>query len=157
MDWFSRARLGHLRRSISYPVVASLPLIEVNLNVKYVVKNGIFLPALENLAKSSHCVPIGKKFCFSIISWDKNYKLGNLLTSLPKFSKKFHQLLSDNGDTAASDDVENKVGHIFERLRLKCRDRINKMVEQSHPEVQPEDSVSNVGTALFRSSVSALT
>ena len=31
-------------------------------------KKGILLPALRNLVKSSHCVPIGEKFCFAGIS-----------------------------------------------------------------------------------------
>ena len=70
---------------------------------------------------------------------------------------KFHQLLSDNGDTAASADVEDKVGITFESSRLKCRDGMSQIVEQAHSEVQPEDSVSNEGTALSRSSASALT
>ena len=69
---------------------------------------------------------------------------------------KFYQLLSDNGDTAASADVGDKVGITFENLRVKCRDSINQIVEQSHSEVQPEDSLSNVGTALSESSASAL-
>ena len=70
---------------------------------------------------------------------------------------KFYQLLSDNKDTAASADVQDKVGLTFESLRLKCRDKINQIIEQPHSEVQPEDSVSNVGTALCRSAASALT
>ena len=70
---------------------------------------------------------------------------------------KFHQLLSDNGNNAVSADVEDKMGIIFESLRLKCRDRMNQIIEQPHSEVQPEDSVFNVGTALSRSSASALT
>ena len=47
--------------------------------------------------------------------------------------------------------------HIGRQKRLKCRDKINQKIEQPHSEVQPEDSVSNVGTALCRSSASALT
>ena len=39
-----------------------------NLNVRCVVKKGILLPALGNLVKSFHCVPIGEKFCFAGIS-----------------------------------------------------------------------------------------
>ena len=70
---------------------------------------------------------------------------------------KFHQLLNDNGDAAASADVRDKVGLTFESLRLKCRDKINHIIEQPHSQVQPEDSVSNVGTALSTSSASALT
>ena len=69
---------------------------------------------------------------------------------------KFHQLLNDNGDTAASADVQDKMVLTFESLKLKCRDKINQILEQSHSEVQPEDSVSNVGTALSRSSANAL-
>ena len=64
---------------------------------------------------------------------------------------------SDNGDTAASADVQNKVGLTFESLRLKYRNKMNQIIEQPHSEVQLEDSVSNVGTALSRSSASALT
>ena len=69
---------------------------------------------------------------------------------------KFHQLLNDNGDTAASADVQDKVGLTFESLKLKCGDKMNQILEQPHSEVQPEDSVSKVGTALSRSSANAL-
>ena len=81
-----------------------------------------------------------------LLCWDKHENLG-------KDVSKFHQLLSDNGDTAVSADV----AITFERLKLKRRDRMNKMVEQPHSEVQPEDSVSNVDTVLSRSSAGALT
>ena len=84
-----------------------------------------------------------------LLCWDKFENLGKDVST-------FHQLLSDNGDTAASADVEDKVGTTFESLRLKCRDRINQIIEQPHFEVQPENSVSNVGTALSRSCASAL-
>ena len=70
---------------------------------------------------------------------------------------KFYQLLSDNRNTAASADVEDKVGITFESLRLKCRDKMNQIIEQPHCKVQPEDSVSDVDTALSRSSASVLT
>ena len=85
-----------------------------------------------------------------LLCWDKLENLGEDVS-------KFHQLLSDNGDTAASADVQDKVGLTFESLKLKCRDKMNQIIEQPHSEVQPEDSVSNVGTALSRSSASALT
>ena len=84
------------------------------------------------------------------LCWDKLENLGEDVS-------KFHQLINDNGNTAASADVENKVGITFENLRLKCRDRMNRVIEQPNSEAQPEDSVSNVGTALSRSSASALT
>ena len=70
---------------------------------------------------------------------------------------KSYQLLSDNGDTTASADVEEQVGLTFESLRLKYWDRMNQMVEQPHSKMQPEDSVSNLGTALSKSSAIALT
>ena len=63
----------------------------------------------------------------------------NRLENLGEDVSKFHQLLSDNGDTAASADVETKCG-TFEGLRLKYRDRMSQAVEQPHFEVQPEDS-----------------
>ena len=49
------------------------------------------------------------------------------------------------------------VGITFERLRLKCRDMMSHVVEQPYCEVQPEDSLFNVGTTPSRSSASALT
>ena len=49
-------------------MAASLPLMEVSLKERYVVKTGILLPTLRNLTKSSHCVPIGEKFLFAGIS-----------------------------------------------------------------------------------------
>ena len=49
------------------------------------------------------------------------------------------------------------MGLTFESLKLRCRDKMNQIIEQPHSEVQPEDSVSNVGTAISRSSASALT
>ena len=70
---------------------------------------------------------------------------------------KFYQLLSDNGNTAASADVEDKLGITFESLWLKCRDKMNQIIQQPHCRVHLEDSVSNVGTALSRSSASVLT
>ena len=105
----------------------------------------VSLLALQNLFKRSHCVPIGEKFCWG------------LLENFGDDVSKFHQLLSDNRDTAASAGVEDKVGLLFESLRLKCRDRMNQMINQPYPVVQPEDSASNVGTALSRSSAIALT
>ena len=105
MDRFPWAQIRHLRRIISYPVVMSLPLMEVSLNVRYVIKKGILLSAPGNLVKSSHCL-IGQ--------------------NLGKNVSKFYQLLSGNGGTAASADVEDKVGLSFESLRLKCRDRMNQ-------------------------------
>ena len=74
------------------------------------------------------------------------------LENLSKEVRKFHQLLSDNGDTAASSDVEDNVDMTFESLRLKCRNRIEPKSRAPHFAVQPKDSVSNVGTAFFRSS-----
>ena len=84
-----------------------------------------------------------------LLCWDKLENLGEDVS-------KFHQLLNDNGDTAASADVKDKVGLTFESLKLKCQDKINQILEQPDSEVQPEDSVSNVGTALSRSSANAL-
>ena len=84
-----------------------------------------------------------------LLCWDKLENLGEDVS-------KFHQLLNDNGDTSASADVQDKVGLTFESLKLKCRDKMNQILEQPHSEVQPEDSVSNVGTALSRSSANAL-
>ena len=84
-----------------------------------------------------------------LLCWDKLENLGEDVS-------KFHQLLNDNGDTAASADVQDKVGLTFESLKLKCRDKMNQILEQPHSEMQPEDSLSNVGTALSRSSANAL-
>ena len=84
-----------------------------------------------------------------LLCWDKLENLGEDVS-------KFHQLLNDNGDTAASADVQDKVGLTFESLKLKCRDKMNQILEQPHSEVQPENSMSNVGTALSRSSANAL-
>ena len=84
-----------------------------------------------------------------LLCWDK-------LENLSEDVSKFHRLLNDNGDTAASADVQDKVGLTFKSLKLKCRDKMNQILEQPHSEVQPEDSVSNVGTALSRSSANAL-
>ena len=84
-----------------------------------------------------------------LLCWDKLEYLGEDVSI-------FHQLLNHNGDNAASANVQDKLGLIFESLRLKCRDKMNQIIQQPHFEVQPEDSVSNVGTALFRSSAGAL-
>ena len=85
-----------------------------------------------------------------LLCWDK-------LENLAEDVSLFDQLLNDNGDTAAFADVEDKMGITFENLRLKRRDKMNQIVEQPHSEVQTEDSMTNVGTALSRSSASALT
>ena len=63
-----------------------------------------------------------------LLCWDKLENLGEDVS-------KFHQLLSDSGDTAASADLEDKVRITFESLRLKCWDRLNQIVEQPHSEV----------------------
>ena len=76
-----------------------------------------------------------------LLCWGKLENLGEDVS-------KFQQLLSNNGDTAVSADVQDKVGLTFESIKLKCRDRTNQIVEQPHLEVQPGDSVSNVDTAL---------
>ena len=81
----------------------------------------------------------------------------NKLKNLGKDMSKSYQLLSDNGDIAASAVVGDPVGFTYKSLRLKCQDRMNQMVEQLYFEVQPEDRESNVGTALSRSFASALT
>ena len=84
------------------------------------------------------------------LCWDKLKNLGQGVS-------KFHQLFGDDGDTAASADVQDKMELTFENFKLKCRDMMNQMVEQPHSKVKPEDRLSNVGTALSRSSASALT
>ena len=63
-----------------------------------------------------------------LLCWDKLENLGEDVS-------KFHQLLSDNGDTASSADVQDKVGLTFESLKLKCRDKMNQILEQPHSEV----------------------
>ena len=76
-----------------------------------------------------------------LLCWSKLENLGEDVS-------KFHQLFSDNGDTAASADVQDKVGLTFESFKLKCRDKMNQILEQPHSELQPEESLSNVGTSL---------
>ena len=85
-----------------------------------------------------------------MLCWDKLENLGEDVS-------KFHQLFSGNEDTAGSADVKNKVGIVFKSRRLKCQNRMNQMVEQPHSKAQPEDSVSNAGTVLSKSSACALT
>ena len=63
-----------------------------------------------------------------LLCWDKLENLGEDVS-------KFHQLISDNGDTDASADVQNKVGLTFESLRLKFWDKMNRIIEQPHSEV----------------------
>ena len=128
-------------------MVASLPLREVNLNVRCVVKKRYLIARIGELGQELSLCTNRREV---LLCWDKLENLGEDVS-------KFHPLLNDNGDTAVSADVQDKVGLTFESLKLKCRDKMNQILEQPHSEVQPEDSVSNVGTALSRSSANALT
>ena len=109
----------HLGRSISYPMITSLPLMNVSLNMRYVVKK-IFIVCSRKLGREFSLCTYRQEVLFC---WDK-------LENLGKDFSNCHELFSDNRDTAASADVGDKLGLTFESLRLKCRDRISLMVKQ---------------------------
>ena len=79
-------------------MVTSLPLKERNLNVRCAVKKRYLIARIGKLGQElSLCTNMRE----ALLCW-------NMLENLGEDVSKFHQLLSDNGDSAASADVENK-------------------------------------------------